>query len=306
MYQTILSEIRKSIEPSIVLGNDVWNIIYEMLNVKHPIATIKNFKWGVWTFLSIRETEDDYDGCDDDHKKTYFIKQENLTIFVKSWLKKREMTTEHYAVGKQENQSQFGRILQWDGRNSQKYYRYDSNPFTREIAILYHNLKTEDNMELQASMHGGFLKTKMTYKRSKIEYHNYLEKLREKIRNYGFNSTGMVNITLNAPWRNPFKECFSIDLEKAEKDHIESQHYKYEGWKKEQDNMGYFLKINSNYELFKRKNTKSKIYCECPYKCKDEIKSLGFLWDAVNKKWFIHKSDLTSEVFHEASKIVKF
>lgn len=38
MYQTILSEIRKSI--NVDLGNDVWKIIYDMLNVKHPISTI--------------------------------------------------------------------------------------------------------------------------------------------------------------------------------------------------------------------------------------------------------------------------
>lgn len=42
MYQTILSEIRNSVEPSIMLGNDVWKIIYELLNVKHPNAVIIN------------------------------------------------------------------------------------------------------------------------------------------------------------------------------------------------------------------------------------------------------------------------
>lgn len=38
MYQTILSEIRKSI--NVELGNDVWNIIYSFIYNKHPIAVI--------------------------------------------------------------------------------------------------------------------------------------------------------------------------------------------------------------------------------------------------------------------------
>lgn len=66
MYQTILSEIRKSILP-LELGDDVWKIIYDMLNVKHPIAIIiDNYLYNFEEALYIYDDDIEYDNDDDE------------------------------------------------------------------------------------------------------------------------------------------------------------------------------------------------------------------------------------------------
>lgn len=291
MYQTILSEIRKSILP-LELGSDVWKIIYSFIYNKHPCSImIKGFFENVdkiyhsnnsYYYDEIKngnmlDSSHIEDLLDMDNSKVI-----NMMIEIIYFDMHRH--SDHYIEDPKE-QNQFVKYI---GDGNGKYYRYDLNKYTSKLSELYRQMNTE-NGRLVASSRRGFINTKWEYSfDSKIDYHNYLEKIRQQIRNYGFNTNGMLNITIKT-----ITDEYKIMT--------------YEDWKKEDKNMEHFLKMNSNYEKFinQHKNV-SKIYCNCPFKNKDDIKKLGFKWDADNKKWYIVNSDLTSEVLFEASKFVKF
>ena len=313
MYQTILSEIRNSVEPSIMLGNDVWKIIYSFIYNKHPCSImIKGFFENVDKIYhdNISDIYDEIkngnmlylshivDISDMDNSKV-------INMMIEIIYFDMHRLSNNYIENKEE-QEQFIFSHEHDGSR----YRHDMNNYTSKLSELYRQMKTEDR-KLSATNYNGFVRTKWEYTfENKREYHNYLESIRQEIRNYGFNSTGMINITLKAPWKNRFQDGIPppwLSLEKDKEEYVKSKNYKYEDWIKEQENMEQFLKMNSDYEVFvSRYKNIGKIYCQCPFKNKDDIKKLGFKWDADKKKWYITKSDLTGEVLHEASKFVKF